>query len=89
MQHGERSRSSCLGGHESERIIPAGNSNISQFQNVNHFRKEEDPMERYEKPVMILEEIEDEVYTIANGPYRTTAGSEENKTPVGTNVLAP
>ena len=46
-------------------------------------------MERYEKPVMILEEMEDEVYTIANGPYRTTAGSEENKTPVGTNVLAP
>ena len=47
-------------------------------------------MERYEKPVMILEEIEDEVYTdTAAGPYRTTAGSEENKTPVGTNVLAP
>ena len=94
MQHGERSRSSCLGGHESERIIPAGNSNISQFQNVNHFRKEEDPMERYEKPVMILEEIEDEVYTIDNGvagSYRTTVTSEEfgrtnNKTPVGTYV---
>ncbi len=46
-------------------------------------------MERYEKPVMTLEEIEDEVYTIDNGPYRVTAGSEENKTPVGTNVLAP
>ena len=90
MQHGERSSSSCLGGHESERIIPAGNSNISQFQNVNHFRKEEDPMERYEKPVMTLEEMEDEVYTIDNGPYRTTAGSElnitNNNTPVGTNV---
>ena len=93
MQHGERSSSSCLGGHESERIIPAGYSNISQFQNVNHFRKEEDPMERYEKPVMTLEEIEDEVCTIDNGPYRTTVTSEEfgrtnNKTPVGT-VLAP
>ena len=47
-------------------------------------------MERYEKPVMTLEEIEDEVYTIDNGPYRTTAGSElnitNNNTPVGTNV---
>ena len=51
-------------------------------------------MERYEKPVMILEEIEDEVYTIDNGvagSYRTTVTSEEfgrtnNKTPVGTYV---
>ena len=42
-------------------------------------------MERYEKPVMELEEIEDEVYTdTARGPYLTTAGSEVNKTPVGT-----
>ena len=44
-------------------------------------------MERYEKPVMTLEEIEDEVYTdtdTARGPYLTTAGSEGNKTPVGT-----
>jgi len=38
-------------------------------------------MERYEKPVMELEEMEDEVYTdAARGPYLTTAGSEDNKT---------
>ena len=30
---------------------------------MNHFRKEEDPMERYEKPVMMLEEIGDEIHT--------------------------
>ena len=54
---------------------------------MNHFGKEEDPMERYEKPVMILEEIEDEVYTIDNGvagPYRAVGVSgDNNKNPVG------
>ena len=44
-------------------------------------------MERYEKPVMILEEIEDEVYTIDNGvagPYRAVGVSgDNNKNPVG------
>ena len=42
-------------------------------------------MERYEKPVMTLEEIEDEVYTIDNGvtggPYRVTAVSGESGIP--------
>ena len=82
MQHGERSRNSCLGGHESERIIPAGNSNISQFQNVNHFRKEEDPMERYEKPVMTLEEIEDEVYTIDGAALIVSGDAQPPQEPI-------
>ena len=42
-------------------------------------------MERYEKPEMELEEMEDEVYTdTARGPYLTTGTSGGNMTPIGT-----
>ena len=48
---------------------------------MNHFRKEEDPMEKYEKPVMVLEAIVDEIHTYAVYPDAVVVSEEFNGRP--------
>ena len=60
---------------------------------MNHFRKEEDPMEKYEKPVMVVEEIVEEIHTKAvypdPVPNTTLVSGDYNGRTNNTQTLVP